>query len=92
MDADTTCDRRMIESILRGFADPRVGVVAGNVLARNRDANLLTRLQTLEYATAIDMSKRWAGLWGRTLQASGAIGDFRVEALRRIGGWDPKLA
>ena len=92
LDADTTFDLGLIEALIEPFDDPRIGVVAGNVLARNRETNLLTRLQTIEYATSIDLHKRWTKMTGSTLQASGAIGAFRRAALLEIGGWDPELA
>ncbi len=92
LDADTTLDRGAIRALLAEFADPEVGVVAGNVLARNADRNVLTRLQTLEYAVSIDLHKRWTDLLGCTLQASGAIGAFRASAVRSIDGWKQELA
>jgi len=92
LDADTTFDRGMLRHLIAPFADPGVGVVAGNVLVRNSRRNLLTRLQTLEYLVSIDLHKRWASLFGRTLQASGAIGAFRRRALLEIRGWDQELA
>lgn len=92
VDADTTFDRDMVENMIRRFIDPRVGVVAGNVLVRNFDATLVTRLQQLEYALGIDLRKRWTDMCGCTLQASGAIGAFRRAAVKRIHGWDPELA
>ena len=91
LDADTTFDRGLIGHLIAPFADPRIGIVAGNVLARNSEKNMVTRLQTLEYVTGIDMFKRWTSMLGSTLQASGAIGAFRRKALLDIGGWDPEL-
>ena len=92
LDADTTHDRSMITRLVEGFADPRVGVVAGNLHCRNSGHNLLTRLQTLEYAVAIDLKKRWSDLLGCTLQASGAIQAFRRCVLTDVRGWDQELA
>ena len=92
LDADTSFDRNMVRHMVAPFADPRVGVVAGNVLPANWDANLLTHLQAFEYHMAIDLWKRWASRFGTVLQASGALGAFRVSAVRGIGGWDPELA
>ena len=92
LDADTTFDRRLVRHAVAAFADPRVGVVAGNVLVRNTTKNLLTRMQTLEYAISIDLHKRWTNLFGCTLQASGAFGAFRRQAVIDAGGWDPELA
>jgi len=92
VDADCSFDRNLIRNAIAPFADPRVGVVAGNVHVRHPHRNLLTQLQALEYAVSIDMRKRWTTLWGCTLQASGAVGAFRTDVLRRIRGWDPELA
>jgi cellulose synthase/poly-beta-1,6-N-acetylglucosamine synthase-like glycosyltransferase len=92
VDADCTFDRNLIRHLIAPFSDPRVGLVAGNVVVRNQTTNLLTRLQTLEYAVSIDMRKRWTDLFGCTLQASGALGAFRRSALIDVGGWDPDLA
>ncbi|QDV07916.1 Poly-beta-1,6-N-acetyl-D-glucosamine synthase [Planctomycetes bacterium Poly30] len=92
LDADTTFDKGLIEALVRPFDDPQIGIVAGNVLVRNREKNLLTRIQTIEYAVSIDLHKRWSRMTGSTLQASGAIGAFRRSALLDIGGWDPELA
>ncbi len=92
LDADTTFDKGLIEALVRPFDDPKIGIVAGNVLVRNRMTNLLTRIQTIEYAVSIDLHKRFSGMIGSTLQASGAIGAFRRSALVDLGGWDPELA
>lgn len=92
VDADCTFDRNLIEHAIAPFADPKVGVVAGNVVVRNQQVNLLTRLQTLEYAGAIDIWKRWTNFLGCTLQASGAIGVFRRSAVMELRGWDAELA
>jgi cellulose synthase/poly-beta-1,6-N-acetylglucosamine synthase-like glycosyltransferase len=91
LDADTTFDSKLVSSLLAPFADARVGVVAGNVVIRNWRDNLLTRLQALEYAVAIDVNKRWCDTRGAVLQASGAVGAFRREALVDIGGWEQQL-
>lgn len=92
VDADTSFDRSMIRRMIEPFADPRVGFVAGNLVIRNREANWLTRMQTLEYGLSISAHKRWTDLFGSTLQASGALGAFRRSALAAIGGWDAELA
>ncbi len=91
LDADTTFDAHLVSSLLAPFADPEVGVVAGNVVIRNWRDNTLTRLQALEYAVAIDVNKRWSDARGAVLQASGAVGAFRRAALRDIGGWEQQL-
>ncbi len=92
VDADTTFDRRMVETIVAPFADARVGVVAGNVHVRNASKNALTRLQSFEYSVSIDLHKRWTDLFGCTLQGSGAITAFRRSGLLATRGWMQELA
>ncbi|MEW6747214.1 MAG: glycosyltransferase [Planctomycetota bacterium] len=92
VDADCSFDRNLIRNAIAPFSDPTVGGVAGNVHVRHPHRSLLTQLQALEYALCIDVRKRWTTLLGCTLQASGALGAFRTDLLREIGGWDPELA
>lgn len=92
LDADTTFDRSMIRKMIAHFAEPDVGAVAGNVLVLNRDENLLSRLQTIEYSIGIDIHKRFSDVIGCALQGSGAITAFRRAPLVALGGWDPELA
>ena len=91
LDADTTFDRHLVTKLVEPFADPTVGVVAGNVLIRNWRESLVARLQALEYAIAIDINKRWTDARDATLQASGAVGAFRRQAVKDIGGWEQQL-
>ena len=92
LDADSTIDRDCILNLVAPLDDPTVGFVAGNVLVRNADKNLLTASQMIEFAMAIDIRKRWTDLTGCTLQASGAMTAFRRSAVMSVGGWDPELA
>lgn len=92
LDADTTFDRDMLRHLVAPFADPRVGVVAGNVRVRNAQPSLLVRLQRVEYALGIEVHKRFTDLYDGTLFASGAVGAFRRSALRERGGWSQDVA
>src|SRR5713226_8657143 len=61
IDADTEIEPDAISKLIRHFADPRVGAVAGNVKVGNR-SRWLTRWQALEYITSQNMEKRAFGL------------------------------
>src|SRR5262249_54812474 len=57
LDADTIFTRDTISKLVRHFADPKVGAVAGNAKVGNR-INLLTRWQALEYVTSQNLDRR----------------------------------
>ena len=57
LDADTIFARDTISKLIRHFADPTVGAVAGNAKVGNR-VNLLTRWQALEYVTSQNLERR----------------------------------
>jgi len=91
VDSDTTFDRDAVFEIIRPFADPRIGGVSGNVRPRNRDRNLLTALQHLEYLFSISVGRRIRAWFGILPIISGAFGAFRRDLIRleRIGGHEP---
>ena len=71
-----------IAQLVRWFADPTVGAVAGNAKVGNR-INLITRWQALEYVTGQNLERRaLAGAWRITV-VPGAVGAWRREALER---------
>jgi cellulose synthase/poly-beta-1,6-N-acetylglucosamine synthase-like glycosyltransferase len=92
VDADTSYDNDIIERMIGPFVNPSVGAVAGNLKVRNLGESLWTDLQAVEYAISIGLWKRWTSITRTTMQASGAFGAFRREALTDFGGWDPELA
>ena len=86
IDADTVIDRDAIRKLVRDFADPRVGAVAGNVKVGNR-TRWLTRWQALEYITSQNMEKRAFDLLNCIPVVPGAVGAWRVEAIAAAGGF-----
>lgn len=92
LDADTSYDRNMIQEMIGPFYNPKVGVVAGNLKVLNLNESIWTVCQCMEYAVSIGLWKRWTSFRHVTLQASGAFGAFRKDALNTFGGWDPELA
>jgi cellulose synthase/poly-beta-1,6-N-acetylglucosamine synthase-like glycosyltransferase/spore germination protein YaaH/peptidoglycan/xylan/chitin deacetylase (PgdA/CDA1 family) len=86
IDADTAIDRKAISKLVRNFADPRVGAVAGNVKVGNR-TRWLTRWQALEYITSQNMEKRAFDLLNCIPVVPGAVGAWRVEAMQAAGGF-----
>ncbi len=84
IDADGLIAPDAISHLVRHFEDPQVGAVAGKVQVGNRHG-LLTRLQALEYLTAQNVDRRAAEFMNAMLVVPGAIGAWRVEAVRAAG-------
>lgn len=86
IDADTSVDPEAVTRLVRHFADPRVGAVAGNVKVMNRN-RWLTRWQALEYITSQNLEKRAFDLLNCIPVVPGAVGAWRAETMRDCGGF-----
>ncbi len=86
IDADTIVDPEAIPRLVRHFADPDVGAVAGNVKVINRNS-WITRWQALEYITSQNLEKRAFDLLNCIPVVPGAAGAWRAELLRESGGF-----
>jgi cellulose synthase/poly-beta-1,6-N-acetylglucosamine synthase-like glycosyltransferase/spore germination protein YaaH/peptidoglycan/xylan/chitin deacetylase (PgdA/CDA1 family) len=88
LDADTVFARDTISKLVRHFCDPAIGAVAGNARVGNR-VNLLTRWQALEYITSQNLDRRAFDLLNCITVVPGAVGAWRRELIRRVGGFSP---
>jgi cellulose synthase/poly-beta-1,6-N-acetylglucosamine synthase-like glycosyltransferase/peptidoglycan/xylan/chitin deacetylase (PgdA/CDA1 family)/spore germination protein YaaH len=86
IDADTVIAPDAVSKLVRHFADPQIGAVAGNAKVGNR-VNLWTRWQALEYITSQNFERRALDLFGVVTVVPGAIGAWRTEGVRRAGGY-----
>ena len=86
LDADTLFPTDTIGRLVRWFADPEVGAVAGNALVGNR-LNLITRWQALEYVTAQNLERRALAALGAVTVVPGAVGAWRRSALKQLHGF-----
>jgi cellulose synthase/poly-beta-1,6-N-acetylglucosamine synthase-like glycosyltransferase/peptidoglycan/xylan/chitin deacetylase (PgdA/CDA1 family)/spore germination protein YaaH len=86
IDADTVVAPDAIFRLVPHFLNPRVGAVAGNAKVGNR-VNLWTRWQALEYITSQNFERRALNTMGAVSVVPGAIGAWRVSAVREAGGF-----
>jgi cellulose synthase/poly-beta-1,6-N-acetylglucosamine synthase-like glycosyltransferase/peptidoglycan/xylan/chitin deacetylase (PgdA/CDA1 family)/spore germination protein YaaH len=86
VDADTQLAPNALSLLARWFVDPAVGSVAGNVKVGNRKS-LVTRWQSLEYITSQNVDRRAMSRLNAITVVPGAIGAYRTEALRQVGGY-----
>ncbi len=92
LDADTQFEPATIARLARWFDDPVLGAVAGNAKVGNR-VNLITRWQALEYITAQNLERRALTRLGAMTVVPGAVGAWRLDAIRSVGGYpDDTLA
>jgi cellulose synthase/poly-beta-1,6-N-acetylglucosamine synthase-like glycosyltransferase/peptidoglycan/xylan/chitin deacetylase (PgdA/CDA1 family)/spore germination protein YaaH len=86
LDADTQFEPATISRLVRWFADPKIGAVAGNAKVGNR-INMLTRWQALEYITAQNLERRALAALGCITVVPGAVGAWRRECIVKLGGF-----
>ncbi len=86
LDADTLFTRDTIAQLVRHFADPRVGAVAGNAKVGNR-TNLMTRWQALEYITSQNLDRRAFDVLNCISVVPGAVGAWRRDLILQAGGF-----
>src|SRR6266496_3571049 len=86
IDADTVIARDAVALLVPLFLDSKVGAVAGNAKVGNR-VNLWTRWQALEYITSQNFERRALNVLGAVSVVPGAIGAWRVDAVREAGGY-----
>jgi cellulose synthase/poly-beta-1,6-N-acetylglucosamine synthase-like glycosyltransferase len=72
--------------LVRHFADPQVGAVAGNVRVGNR-VNLWTLWQSIEYTVSQNLDRRAYALLNAVTVVPGAVGAWRREAVLGAGGF-----
>lgn len=86
VDADTQLSSDALIRLAAWFADPQVGAAAGNVKVGNR-SNLVTRWQSIEYITSQNIDRRALALLNAVTVVPGAIGAWRTDVLRELGGY-----
>jgi cellulose synthase/poly-beta-1,6-N-acetylglucosamine synthase-like glycosyltransferase/spore germination protein YaaH/peptidoglycan/xylan/chitin deacetylase (PgdA/CDA1 family) len=86
IDADTIIAPDAIVRMVPHFLNPKVAAVAGNAKVGNR-VNLWTRWQALEYITSQNFERRALNTMGAVSVVPGAIGAWRVEAVRELAGY-----
>ncbi len=86
IDADTVIAPNAVSRLIPHFLNPKVGAVAGNAKVGNR-VNLWTRWQALEYITSQNFERRALNTLGAVSVVPGAIGAWRVSAVRAEGGY-----
>jgi hyaluronan synthase len=84
VDSDSMPARDGVRRLVQGFADPRVGAIAGLTHARNAQANALTRMQAARYFVSYQLLKAGESVVGAVSCCSGCFAAYRPEAVRPV--------
>jgi len=85
IDADTIVAPDALHELVQPFGNAAVGAVAGNVKVGNR-RRLIARWQHIEYVIGFNLDRRLYDALGCIPTVPGALGAFRRQALRDVGG------
>ncbi|WP_227468044.1 glycosyltransferase [Microbacterium sp. YJN-G] len=85
VDGDTVFEEDTVSRLIQPFADPAVGAVSGNTKVANR-GGVLGAWQHIEYVVGFNLDRRLFDVAECMPTVPGAIGAFRAETLRRVGG------
>lgn len=91
-DAEDAPEPDQLKKAVAAFRADRSGklvCVQAKLNYYNPKQNLLTRLFTIEYTTHFDLVMPGMSRFQLPLPLGGTSNHFRVDALRKIGGWDP---
>jgi cellulose synthase/poly-beta-1,6-N-acetylglucosamine synthase-like glycosyltransferase/spore germination protein YaaH/peptidoglycan/xylan/chitin deacetylase (PgdA/CDA1 family) len=89
IDADTKLKSDAVRQLMKHFlgdTSESVGAVAGNVKVGN-EVNLLTKWQSIEYISSQNFDRRAFATLNAITVVPGAIGAFRIGAIKDAGGF-----
>jgi cellulose synthase/poly-beta-1,6-N-acetylglucosamine synthase-like glycosyltransferase len=92
LDGDTSFENDMLIKTVANFDDENVVALAGNLRVRNKDDNIVTKLQNIEYILSISAGRTGLSSFNMVNNISGAFAVFRTDVLRLLKGWDSGAA
>jgi len=83
-DSDTFLGKESLHYLIRPFQDERVAGVTGHTYVRNRDKNLLTKMQTGLYFYAYRVVRSFEAMFGTVLCLPGTLSAFRKTCILQV--------
>jgi hyaluronan synthase len=84
MDSDSVIERGALRAMAGPLRDPRVGAVAGKVVALNRRAGLLPRMLHVRFVLAFDFLRSAQSVFRTVYCCPGALAAYRASAVRAV--------
>ena len=87
MDCDTIMAETMIEKAMLELRRPGTSAVAVNLRISNPTSSLITRLQSIEYLLAMELDRRFQGMFDSVVCCSGGLSAYRRSTILSSGGF-----
>jgi hyaluronan synthase len=84
VDSDSYLDPEGIYRLVQGFADPRVGAIAGHTRAIVEPDNVISKMESVRYFIAHKMMKTAEGVFGTVTCCPGCFSAYRRSAIMPI--------
>jgi hyaluronan synthase len=81
VDSDSVLERDALRVIVQGFAEGRVGAIAGHAEVLNARESWITRMQAVRYFVAFRVCKAAESIFGAVTCCSGCFSAYRREAI-----------
>ncbi len=84
IDSDSVVDKDAIANILKPFADPQVGAVAGNINVQNLDQGLIPKLMDIIFVFSYELLRSAQSQFGSVMCTPGALSAYRRSAVEPV--------
>lgn len=80
-DSDTIFYKDTITELIKPYSDKSIGATTGFILPLNRNKNILTKLQYIQYWIGLNIGRKSISSFGVVTCCSGAVASYRKEIL-----------
>jgi hyaluronan synthase len=84
VDSDSALEHAALRRIVRGFADPKVGAIAGHAEVQNSRESWIARMQAVRYFVAFRVCKAAESIFGAVTCCSGCFSAYRRAAIAPV--------
>jgi hyaluronan synthase len=84
VDSDSSLEHDSLRQIVRGYADPNVGAIAGHAEVENARDSWIARMQAVRYFVAFRVCKAAESIFGTVTCCSGCFSTYRREAIAPV--------
>lgn len=92
VDSDSMLERDALRVIVQGFADPKIGAIAGHAEVLNSRETWITRMQAVRYFVAFRVCKAAESIFGAVTCCSGCFSAYRRAAiLPSLEQWEHQM-